>query len=186
MENVYENKITRKPSRFDMAINFYFCFENAGKYYSVFYYDGKWDKYYPFYDDKNKNPIIKESKSSTYRELINEIDKEIVFDLSTKLDLAKKRFAEIFGINCDVEKSECLPISYELKYSKTSNRVTIYKFYNYIISNIENVCDFVNASKPKGKVFDLSLLPKRQIVENALRFCSEAKTELIAKVINFK
>ena len=59
-KSVLDKKIQHKPSRFDMAINFYCCLEKDNKYYvATYYYNPAWNLYYPFYDDVNKTPILK-------------------------------------------------------------------------------------------------------------------------------
>jgi hypothetical protein len=65
-------EIENIPSRFDMAINFYCCVKKDDKYFLVaYYYNPSWNLYYPFYDDINKLPIIKESKSNTYTDKVS-------------------------------------------------------------------------------------------------------------------
>ena len=48
---ILDEKVENKPSRFDMAMNFYCCLRQNGKYYlATYYYNPAWDLWYPFYD----------------------------------------------------------------------------------------------------------------------------------------
>ena len=79
---ILNKNVENKPSRFDMAVNFYCCIRQNGKYYLVtYYYNPAWDLWYPFYDDVNKAPIVKTSNSKTYRELIEETNQVLNVDM---------------------------------------------------------------------------------------------------------
>ena len=147
------NKIVEnKPSRSDMAVNFYCCLKQNDKYYLVtYYYNPAWDLWYPFYDDVNKTPIVKTSNSKTYRELIEETNQVLNVDMENKLKLAYKRFEELIGCKCKVKQSK-LGEMFELKYSKTANQFSIYKLYNFIITDVENLEQILNPKKLKCKV----------------------------------
>ena len=102
------NKVVEnKPSRFDMAINFYCCVEKNNRYYLVaYYYNPTWNLWYPFYDDVNKTPIKKESAANTYKNLLQESDSVLNVNLNEKLDLAHKRFKELVGCDCEIKESK--------------------------------------------------------------------------------
>ena len=173
------NKIVEnKPSRFDMAVNFYCCLKQNDKYYLVtYYYNPAWDLWYPFYDDVNKTPIVKTSNSKTYRELIEETNQVLNVDMENKLKLAYKRFEELIGCKCKVKQSK-LGEMFELKYSKTANQFSIYKLYNFIITDVENLEQILNPKKLKCKLFELNKLDNSKIVGNAISFCKKAQNEL--------
>ena len=173
------NKIVEnKPSRFDMAVNFYCCLKQNDKYYLVtYYYNPAWDLWYPFYDDVNKTPIVKTSNSKTYRELIEETNQVLNVDMENKLKLAYKRFEELIGCKCKVKQSK-LGEMFELKYSKTANQFSIYKLYNFIITDVENLEQILNPKKLKCKLFELNKLDNSKIVGNTISFCKKAQNEL--------
>ncbi len=177
-KSMFNEIVRNKPSRFDMAINFYCCICKDDKYFIVgYYYNPKWDLFYPFYDDINKVPVFKESQASTYRELIQETDSILNIDLNEKLELAHKRFSEFFGCDCSVVESK-LNAMYELKYSKTANLYTIYKLFNFIITDVQNLNAVTKPKNFKTKLFDLDRLNNKELVGNARWFCGEQKEEL--------
>ena len=170
--------IENKPSRFDMAINFYCSIKKDNKYYLVaYYYNPTWNLYFPFYDDKNKTPILQDSNANTFQELINETNQIIDIDLEDKLYLAHKRFAELIGCSCETKQSKVKEL-YELKYSKTTNLYSIYKLYNFIITKVEDIKTILNPKNLQCKLFDLENLNKTELVSNAIWFCNEALDEL--------
>lgn len=180
---ILNKNVENKPSRFDMAVNFYCCLRQNGKYYLVtYYYNPAWDLWYPFYDDVNKTPIVKTSNSKTYRELIEETNQVLNVNIENKLKLAYKRFKELIGCKCKVKQSK-LGEMYELKYSKTANQFSIYKLYNFIITDVENLEQILNPKKLKCKLFELDKLDNAKIVGNAIYFCKEAQDELKANAI---
>lgn len=175
---ILNKNVENKPSRFDMAVNFYCCIRQNGKYYLVtYYYNPAWDLWYPFYDDVNKTPIVKTSNSKTYRELIEETNQVLNVDMENKLKLAYKRFEELIGCKCKVKQSK-LGEMFELKYSKTANQFSIYKLYNFIITDVENLEQILNPKKLKCKLFELNKLDNSKIVGNAISFCKKAQNEL--------
>ena len=175
---ILNKNVENKPSRFDMAVNFYCCIRQNGKYYLVtYYYNPAWDLWYPFYDDVNKAPIVKTSNSKTYRELIEETNQVLNVDIENKLKLAYKRFEELIGCKCKVKQSK-LGEMFELKYSKTANQFSIYKLYNFIITDVENLEQILNPKKLKCKLFELNKLDNSKIVGNAISFCKKAQNEL--------
>lgn len=176
--NLLNKKIQHKPSRFDMAINFYCCLEKENKYYLVaYYYNPAWNLYYPFYDDINKTPIIQESKANTYRELIQETNQIIDIDLDDKIKLAQNRFKELVGCNCNVIQSKTKEL-FELKYSKTANMYSVYKLYNFIITEVEDLKIILNPQNLKCEIFDIDNLDNTKLVSNAIWFCKESSEEL--------
>ena len=178
-------KIQHKPFRFDMAINFYCCLQKNNKYYLVaYFYNPAWNLYYPFYDDVNKTPILKESKANTYKELIHETNQIININLSEKLLLAKKRFKELVGCDCKVIQSKTKEL-FELKYSKTANLYTIYKLYNFIITEVEDLKTILNPQKLKCEIFDLDNLDHTKLVSNAIWFCEQSLEELKECALKF-
>ena len=175
---ILNKNVENKPSRFDMAVNFYCCLKQNDKYYLVtYYYNPAWDLWYPFYDDVNKAPIVKTSNSKTYRELIEETNQVLNVDIENKLKLAYKRFEELIGCKCKVKQSK-LGEMFELKYSKTANQFSIYKLYNFIITDVENLEQILNPKKLKCKLFELNKLDNSKIVGNAISFCKKAQNEL--------
>lgn len=72
---------------------------------------------------------------------------------------------------------------FELKYSKTANQFSIYKLYNFIITDVENLEQILNPKKLKCKLFELDKLDNSKIVGNAIYFCKEAQDELKANAI---
>lgn len=183
-KDLLDKKVENKPSRFDTAINFYCCLEKDSKYYLVaYYYNPAWDLYYPFYDDINKTPILQQSRANTYKELIEETNQIINIDLNEKLDLAHKRFIELIGCNCEVKESEIKEL-FELKYSKTANLYTIYKLFNFVITEVDDLEKVLNPVKLQSKLFDLGNLENGKLVGNAIWFCKEAIDELKEKAIH--
>ena len=177
-DEMLNKKVENKPSRFDMAINFYCCVKKDSKYFLVaYYYNPAWNVFYPFYDDINKTPIIKKSNATTYRELIQETNETININLQEKLDLAHKRFRELIGCDCKVKQSKTSQL-FELKYSKTADLYTIYKLYNFVITEVGDINIVLNPSKLKCKLFELDNLDAKMLIGNALWFCQEAKNEL--------
>lgn len=177
--NMYNTILKNKPTRFDMAINFYSCIKKDNKFYlTTYYYNSLWDLYYPFYDDINKTPIIEKCTSNTFGELVEETDKKLLLIVNEKLKQAHKRFFDMFDTNCTIKQSLKYPVSYELKYSKTSKQYSVYKLYNFIITNVE---DKIKILKPKSlqcKLFELENLTNQKVVGNAIHFCKLALTEL--------
>ena len=184
-DEILNKKIENKPSRFDMAINFYCCVYKDGNYYLVgYYYNPEWDLYYPFYDDVNKTPVLKQSTANTYGELLKETDETILIDIEEKLNYAKQRFFELIGTRCNVEKSD-IDVLYELKYSKTANLYTIYKLFNFIVTDVQDIQKMLNPTNLTDcKLFDLENLKNEKIVENASWFVNEAIDELKQKAIS--
>jgi hypothetical protein len=176
--DLLDKKPTNKPSRFDMAINFYCCLKKDNKHYLVtYYYNPAWNLYYPFYDDIHKTPITHNSKSNTYGELIEETNKILGIDLEEKLNLAHKRFIELIGCDCKVVPSKTKEL-YELKYSKTANTYSLYKLYNFIITEVEDLNKVLNPQNLKCKIFDIENLDSTKVVSNAIWFCKESIAEL--------
>lgn len=168
--DMLNKKIENKPKRFDMAINFYCCIEKNNRFYlAAYYYTPDWNLYYPFFDDKNKSPIFQQSEATTYNELINETNQILNIDLHEKLTLAHKRFFELFGCNCNVKHSNISEL-FELKYSKTSNVYTIYKLFNFIITNVEDLTKILNPAKVHCRLFDLDHLDEYNLISNAVCF----------------
>lgn len=176
--NILNNQVENKPSRFDMAINFYCCVEKLGRYYlACYYYNPAWDMYYPFYDDVNKTPVLRQSISKTYGELIKETNSIIDIDINDKVELAKKRFKELIGCSCEVVQSKSSEL-FELKYSKTANLYSVYKLFNFIITQVEDVQLMLNPRSMDCKLFELDKLDKHNVVGNAVWFCKESLVEL--------
>ena len=184
--DLLDKKVENKPSRFDMAINFYCCLEKDNKYYLVaYYYNPAWNLYYPFYDDVNKTPILQESKANTYKELIQETNQIVDIDLDEKLELAHKRFIELIGCDCNVMQAKTKEM-FELKYSKTANLYSIYKLYNFIITEVEDLKRILNPLKLKCEIFDIDNLDKTKLVSNAVWFCEQSLAELKEKSLKMK
>ncbi len=168
-DKTYGKKLEMIPSRFDMAVNFHCCVEKNNDFFVVgFYYNPAWNVFYPFYDDVNKTPVVKRAKSSTFSELANECDNILNVDINEKLQLALSRFKEIFGCSCKVKQSKNFEM-YELKYSKTANIYTVYKLFNYIIYDIDDVQKLF-ASKLKAKLFNIHKLENVDLISNAIDF----------------
>ena len=163
-----------KPTRFDMAVSFYCCLKNKEKYLVVgYYYNPIWDLYFPFYDDVNKKPILKSSTSTTYKELVEEFNTTMIINQEEKLKLAKERFKKLIGCECCLLSDKAIE-TYELKYSKTTGEYTIYKFFNYVISSGEDLDKVLTpVNLDSCKLFDLDNLVDTKMVSNAKHFCSE-------------
>ena len=184
-DSLLNEKIQHKPSRFDMAINFYCCLEKDKKYYlAAYYYNPAWNLYYPFYDDVNKTPILQESKANTYKELIKEADEVLKINLDEKIALAQKRFKELIGCACKVVPSKTKEL-FELKYSKTANLFSIYKLYNFIITDVEDLNIMLNPQNLKCEIFDLDNLDETKLVGNAIWFCKQSLGELKDYALKF-
>ena len=182
--DLLDKKVENIPSRFDMAINFYCCLEKDNKYYLVaYYYNPAWNLYYPFYDDVNKTPIIQESKANTYKELIQETNQIIDIDLDEKLELSHKRFIELIGCDCKVVRAKTKEL-FELKYSKTANLYSVYKLYNFIITEVEDLKTILNPQNLKCEMFDLDNLDNTKLVSNAIWFCEQSINELKENAIH--
>ena len=176
--DLLDKKVKNKPSRFDMAINFYCCLEKDDKYYLVaYYYNPAWNLYYPFYDDVNKTPIVQVSKANTYKELIQETNQIININLDIKLELAHKRFKELIGCDCKVIPVKTKEL-FELKYSKTANLYSIYKLYNFIITEVEDLKTILNPKNLNCELLDLENLDDTKLVSNAIWFCEQSINEL--------
>ena len=67
---------------------------------------------------------------------------------------------------------------YGAKNSKTVNLYTIYKFYNFIITKVENISMVLNPSKLKCKLQNLENMSESDVVSNAIYFCDIAANEL--------
>ena len=185
-DDILNDKIQHKPSRFDMAINFYCCIEKDNKNYLVaYYYNPAWNLYYPFYDDVNKTPIIKQSISNTYKQLIQEANQTISINLDEKILLAQKRFRELVGCDCKVIQSKTKEL-FELKYSKTANLYSIYKLYNFIITEVKDLNAILNPQNLKCELFDLDNLDGTKLVGNAIWFCGKSFKELKKHAIKYK
>jgi len=181
-DKTYNMKLKMIPSRFDMAVNFHCCVEKNNEYFVVgFYYNPAWNVFYPFYDDVNKTPVVKQANSSTFSELATECDTVLNVDVNEKLQFALNRFKEIFGCNCKVKQSNNFEM-YELKYSKTANIYTVYKLFNYIIYDIDDAQKLF-ASKLKAKLFNIQKLKNVDLISNAIEFCKINKQELIENAI---
>lgn len=189
MQNVIFNEnslanVLNKPSRFDMAISFYCVLKKAGEYYlATYFYNPKWNLFYPFYDDVNKTPVLKQSIANTYKDLVNEINKVMDVNETEKLNLALSRYKELIGTNCNVIKSPVNFNMYELKYSKTTNVYTIYKFFNFIITTVDDLQKVITPNNLECKLFKLNNLDANQVVGNAISFVNSAKKELIKYAI---
>ena len=182
--DVLNNKITNKPSRYDMAICFYCCLKIKEKYYLVAYdYNPAWNLFFPFYDDINKTPILQESKATTYGELIEETNQIFNSNLDEKLNLAKKRFKELFGCNCTVKPSK-INETFELKHSKSTDKYSIYKFYNFILTDAENLNLLLNPCNLKCELFDVENLENTNLASNAIAFIEKSINELKENAIN--
>lgn len=177
-DEMLNKEVINKPARFDMAINFYCCVKKDNKYYIVaYYYNPAWDMYYPFYDDKNKIPILNTSRAKNYKQLIDETDQILSINLDEKLKLAHQRFKDLIGSDCKTVSSK-LSCIYELKYSKTAKIHTIYKLYNFIITHVDDIVKMLNPTSVKCKLVDLNNLEDANLVSNATHFVSNSKEEL--------
>ena len=134
--------------------------------------------YYPFYDDVNKTPVLKESTSKTFGELIKETDETIPINEKEKVALAINRFEELIGCKCKVIKSPVNNVIYELKYSKTSGKYSVYKLYNYIIVGVDDKDKLLKANKLPTRSYDIDKLSPKEVVGNAVHFVNTAKNEL--------
>lgn len=157
-----------KIERFDTAINFYATINLDNEPHLICYdYNPVWDSWYPFYDDINKTPVIHHSSAKTYKGLIEECDHLINIDLKEKLSLAKQRFDDLIGdTNLTLEKLDNFTV-YEIKYSKTANLYTIYKLYNFVVTNAENIDTLIHPKQLKCKLFNLNSTKHEKLVSNA-------------------
>lgn len=130
-----------------------------------------------FYDDINKTPILKQSNSKTYADLINETNNIFNVDIEEKLYLAQNRFKELIGCDCKIKPSKVKEL-FELKYSRTADLYTIYKLYNYIITEVGDIKTVLAPNKLKCELFELDNLDKSKLVGNAIWFCEKTKKEL--------
>lgn len=176
-EKILNKAVINKPQRFDMAVNFYCCIKKGCEYFLVTYYNPAWNFFYPFYDDINKQPILKKSLSNTYCDLIKETDKTLEIDLNEKLNLAYQRFFEIFECNCKTKQSKIGEL-YEMKFSKTANLYTIYKLYNFIITETDDIEKMLNPKNLKCNLMPIESLETEKVIPNASWFCSMAIEEL--------
>jgi len=176
-ENNIDEKIPShiKVERFDMAINFYEFFNKKGKLLLKTYdYNPVWNSWYPFYDDQNKEPIFYDSKAKTYTELINEYESFYKINLEEKILLAKQRYFEITGEECQRIKPAKTFILWELKYSQTAKVYTLYKLFNYIVDGANGQITIKNICKSmKCKVFDINSGSFDGLVENAQYFINK-------------
>ena len=67
----------------------------------------------------------------------------------------------------EIEKLENF-IVYEIKYSKTANLYTIYKLYNFVITNIDDKGVLFRPKKLNYKLFNLNNFIKENLVSNAV------------------
>ena len=126
-----------KPTRADMAINFYCYVKIEGAEGLICYdYNPVWDTWYPFYDDVNKTPVLHSFSGETLEEQIAEHAKVMPIDLSEKVELARQRFCEIFNTTCIVRSLEKNAVTYEVKYSKSQSVITLYRLYNFVITDV--------------------------------------------------
>ena len=182
---ILNQKIENSPSRFDMAICFYCCLKIKEKYYLVAYdYNPAWNLYFPFYDDLNKTPVLQESKATTYGELIDETNKTLNINLDEKLNLAKKRFKELLGCNCTVKPSKINEM-FELKHSKSTDIYSIYKFYNFILTDVENLNLLLNPCNLKCELFEIENLENTNLASNAIAFTKKSINELKENAIKW-
>ena len=185
-QNMVNQKVPYVVSRFDMAINFYCIIKKNNKFYLVtYYYNPDWDLYYPFYDDKNKTPQNYPSKAKKYSNLIKESD-AFFNDPEKYLKLAQKRFKELIGCSCDVIPSTENYILYEVKYSKTANVHTIYKLFNYIITDVDDANKMLYKSLLPSCLFDIDHLDENKVVGNAVYFVNNSREMLKKYAIRIK
>ncbi len=99
--------------------------------------------------------------------MIDECNKLLNINLENKVSLAKNRFKELV---CNDEiKLDKLDnfIVYELKYSKSTKVYTLYKLFNYVITDIENLDGLLNPKALKCKTFNLRQQNFQNLISNA-------------------
>ena len=75
---------------------------------------------------------------------------------------------------------------FELKHSKTSNLCTIYKLYNFIITDVEDFNKILNPSNLKCKLIDIENPTRAKLISNAIWFCEKSLNELKENAINYQ
>ncbi len=137
-----------RVQRHMVAVNFYLTVEIEGEIYLVLYdYDPVWDAWYPF----NFNPLYKDinhfSIEKTYKSLIEENHSYASINLSMAVTRAISELkSRIGGIDFLIEPLKYSLREYELKYSKTKKRYTMYRFLNFIITDISNPSKAIDVS----------------------------------------
>lgn len=137
-----------RVQRHMVSVNFYLTVKIDGEIYLVLYdYDPVWDSWYPF----NFNPLYKDinhfSTQKTYKSLIEENHTYANINLSMAVTRAiNKLKSRIGGIDFLIEPLKYSLREYELKYSKTKKRYTMYRFLNFIITDISNPHKAIDAS----------------------------------------
>ena len=95
-----------------------------------------------------------------------------------------KRFIELIGCDCKVMQVKTKEL-FELKYSKTANLYSVYKLYNFIITEVEDLKTILNPQNLKCEMFDLDNLDNTKLVSNAIWFCEQSINELKENAIHY-
>jgi len=169
------------PGRADMAISFICHTDNGLLTYD---YNPAWNSWYPFYDDVNKTPIQCDFNGKTFKDLIAEHERIMPVDLPAQLEKAHLRFAEIFGTNCKVRPLKNHSVVYELKYSKSQNIWTLYRIYNFVITEVAERQKMLNPVNMKYKFIKQDEIKNSSLITNTLEIYDDIKDDISDNVIN--
>lgn len=142
-EDIVKEKIPAyiRVQRHMAIISFYLTVKIENETYLVTYdFKPEWNSWYPYYYNpmgKAKNHF---SSARTYENLIKENNEYVKFDITKEVLKAIKNYKKVIGnVELFIEPLRHGLLEYELKYSKSTQMYTMYRFYNFVITEMSNI-----------------------------------------------
>ena len=160
-------------------ISFYLVVKKDNQNFLVTYdIKPEWQMWYPFYYNPKGKAVNHFSSARTYSSLIKENNEYVKIDITKSILKAINYYKEIIGnVEILIEPLNNGLLEYELKYSKSSKMYTMYRFYNFVITEISYIKIPLNPAKFNCKLINLNE------VGSTLNLISDAR-EIVLKNIN--
>ena len=160
-------------------ISFYLVVKKDNQNFLVTYdIKPEWQMWYPFYYNPKGKAVNHFSSARTYSSLIKENNEYVKIDITKSILKAINYYKEIIGnVEFLIEPLNNGFLEYELKYSKSTKMYTMYRFYNFVITEISNIKIPLNPAKFNCKLINLNE------VSSTLNLISDAR-EIVLKNIN--
>lgn len=203
MKKILDYKLTDKvskeliPTSFENAMNVYInvVVENKN-YLLLFDINPLWETWFPYYDQNFKFTIMNldlEEKDYSFADLIQEYENRYQKEFILKNNLTnesimktlEKNLASVFKVsNVKIEKID--DPHYELKYSKSKEKYTLYRFDNYVLTSVDDLNKIINNS-----LYETALLPydlketvhNKKVTKNFITYLKESN--ILAKFQNY-
>ena len=172
------------PKRADFAFTFICYAKLAGRCGLLTYdYNPVWQTWFPFYDDKNKTPLLHNFKGTTFNAITREHEKVLPVDKEFQIKKAKERFFELFGTSFEFEPLKTNSVVWELKFSKSQKLWTLYKIFNFIITKVKEPKKLLEPKGMSCKLISTEHIRETGLVTNVADIYDDIKQEAEKHVI---